>query len=88
MKLEAVGGVSMRNVGLEICWKIDDVDGTKRAFFGTDATTNTQTFGNEGDLRLGSDFDTEPSASNDGAGLLALLSAFLYRVRQNVIHSL
>jgi len=41
MELEAVGRVSMCNVRLEICWKVDDVDGAKGAFLGTDATANT-----------------------------------------------
>jgi hypothetical protein len=31
----------MRNVGLEVRWKINDIDGAKWAFFGTDAATNT-----------------------------------------------
>jgi hypothetical protein len=67
MKLEAVGRVSMRNMGFEICWKIDDIDGTKWAFLRTDTASDTQTFGNESDLGLRSDFDAKASASNNGA---------------------
>jgi hypothetical protein len=57
MELEAVGGISMRNMGLKVCWKIDNIDGSERTLFGTDTTTDTQTFGNESDLRFRSDFD-------------------------------
>ena len=84
MELEAVGSVSMRNMGLEIRWKIDDIDGAKWAFFRTDTATNTETFGNEGDLRLGCDFNTEPSAPNNRARLLAFLSAFLQGICQDI----
>jgi hypothetical protein len=79
MKFEAVGRVSMRNMGLEVGRQIDDVDGSKRAFFRTNAATNAQTLGDEGNLRFGSDFDAETTASNNGARLFAFLSAFLYR---------
>jgi hypothetical protein len=41
MKLEAVGRVSMRNMGFEIRRKVDDVDGTKWAFLRTDTATYT-----------------------------------------------
>jgi hypothetical protein len=65
MELEAVGGVSMSDMGLEISWEIDDIDGAEGAFLRTDTAANTQTFRNESNLRLGSDFDTEASASNN-----------------------
>jgi hypothetical protein len=42
MQFETVGRVSVRNLGLEIGWKIDDVYGTKWAFFNADATTNAK----------------------------------------------
>jgi hypothetical protein len=41
MELEAVGRVSMRNMGFEVCWKIDNIDGAKWTFLGADSTTNT-----------------------------------------------
>jgi hypothetical protein len=41
MEFEAVGRVSMRNVGFEVRWKIDDIDRPKRAFLRADAATNT-----------------------------------------------
>jgi hypothetical protein len=86
MELEAVGRVSMRNMGLEIRWKVDDIDGAKWAFFRTDTATNTETFGNEGDLRLGGDFNTKPTAPNNRARLLAFLSAFLEGICQDIGH--
>jgi hypothetical protein len=79
MKLEAVGGVSMRDMGLEVGRQIDDVDGSKGAFFRANTATNAQTLGDEGNLRFGSDFDAETTTSNNGARLFAFLSAFLYR---------
>lgn len=41
MKLEAVGRVSVRNLGLQICGQIDDVNGSKWAFLWTDAAADT-----------------------------------------------
>lgn len=41
MKLEAIGRVSMGDLGLEICRQVDDVDGSKGAFLHTNATSNT-----------------------------------------------
>jgi hypothetical protein len=67
MQLEAVGGVSVRNMGLEVGWKVDDIDGAKGAFLRTDAAANTQTFRNESDLRFGSDFDAKASTSDNRA---------------------
>lgn len=77
MELEAVRRVSMGNLGFEVGRQIDDVDGTERAFFRTDATSNAETFRDEGDLGLRGDFDTETPTANHRAGLLALLPAFL-----------
>ena len=77
MKLETVRRVSMGNLGLEIRWQIDNVDGPKWAFLRADTTSNAKTLGNEGDLRFGRDFNTETATSHNGAGFLAFLSAFL-----------
>ena len=35
MEFETVRRIPMRNLSLEICGQVDDVDGTKRAFLGT-----------------------------------------------------
>lgn len=67
----------MGNLGLEIRWQIDDVDGSERALLWADTTSNAETLRNEGDLRLGRYFDTETSTSHNRAGLFAFLSAFL-----------
>jgi hypothetical protein len=50
MKLEAVRGVSVGNVGLEVGWQIDDIDSSKGAFLGADTTSDTETFRYEGNL--------------------------------------
>lgn len=77
MKFEAVGRVAMGDLGLEIGGQIDNIDRTERTLLGADTASNTQVFGNEGDLGLGGYFNAEPPASHDGAGLFAFLSAFL-----------
>ena len=41
MKLEAIGGVSMGNLGLKIRGKIDDIDGAERTFLWANTATNT-----------------------------------------------
>jgi hypothetical protein len=43
MKLEAVRGVAVRDLSLEICWQIDNADGPKWAFLWADTTSNAQT---------------------------------------------
>jgi hypothetical protein len=77
MELEAVGRVSMRDVGFEVCWKIDNVNGAKWAFLRANTASNTQTFRNEGDLRFRSNFNTETTASDNRTRFLAFLPAFL-----------
>ena len=44
MQLEAVGRISMGDLCLQIGWQVDDIDGSKGAFLGTDTTTYTQAF--------------------------------------------
>lgn len=79
MQLETVGRVSVSYVRLQICWQIDNVDGTEWALLRTDTTTNAKILGDESNFRLGSDFDTEATTSNNWAGLFAFLSTFLQR---------
>jgi hypothetical protein len=67
----------MGDVGLEIGWQIDNVDGSKWAFLRTDTASNTKGLGDEGDLGVRGDFDAETSASHNRARFLAFLSAFL-----------
>jgi hypothetical protein len=50
MKLEAVGGVSVGNMRLEICRQIDDVDSAKWTLLRADTTSNTQALGDKGNL--------------------------------------
>lgn len=68
----------MRNLGLEIRGQIDNVDGIKGALLGANTASDAETFGDEGDLGLGGDFDAQLSRAHDGAGLFALLPAFLH----------
>jgi hypothetical protein len=77
MKLEAVGGVSMGDLGFEIGRQVDDMNCPEGAFLRTNATSNAKSLGDEGDFRLGRNLDTELASSHDGAGLLAFLTTFL-----------
>lgn len=77
MELEAVGRVSMRDLGLEVGWQVYDGDGTEGAFLRADAAANAEGLGDEGNTRVGSDLDAELAAADDGAGLFAFLTAFL-----------
>lgn len=78
MQLETVCRVSVRNLSLEVCGQVDNVNGTKRAFLWTDTTTNTQTLRNVGNLGLGRNFYAKFASSDDRAGFLAFLTAFLF----------
>lgn len=78
MKLEAVGRVSVRDLGFEVCGEVDDVYGTKRAFLWANAASNTESFRYVGNFGLWSDFDTELASSHYWARFLAFLSAFLW----------
>ena len=71
----------MGDLGLEIRGQVDDVDGVEWAFLRADTATDTQALRDEGDLGAGIDFYAQLARADNGAGLLALLSAFLWRVR-------
>lgn len=53
VKLEAVGGIAMGDLTLEVRWQVDNGDGAKGATLRADTTTDAKLFGNEGDARLG-----------------------------------
>jgi hypothetical protein len=76
MKLEAIGRVSMRNLGLQICRQIDDLDRGEGTFLNTYSASDTETFRDKCDLGGRFDFDAEAAAAHNGAGLLAFLSAY------------
>lgn len=78
VQLEAVCRVAVSDLRLEVGGQVDDVDGVKGAFLGADTTSNAQALGDEGDLGLGGDLNAQLAGSDDWAGLLALLSAFLW----------
>lgn len=78
----------MGDLGFEVGWKIDDMNSTERTFLGADAATNTETFRNIRDFRLGSDFDTQFAGTDDRAGFLAFLPTFLGYVSDLVGSSL
>lgn len=68
----------MGDLRLEVGWQVDDVDRIEWTFLGADAASNTQPFGDEGNLTVGRDFDAELACANDRTRLLALLPTFLW----------
>lgn len=77
MQLEAVGGVAVGDLALEVGGQVDDLDGVEGAFLRADTATDTQALTDEGDLAAGLDLDTELAGLDDRAGLLTLLATFL-----------
>jgi hypothetical protein len=65
VQLEAVGGVAVRDLGLEVGGQVDDADGVEGAFFGADAAADAEAFGDEGDFAVGGDFDAEFAGFDD-----------------------
>lgn len=57
VELEAVGGVPMGDLGLEIGRQINDVDGIEGTLLGADTTAYAKSFRDKGDLGLGSNFN-------------------------------
>jgi hypothetical protein len=76
VQLETVGSISVGDLAFEVGGQVDDGDGVKRALLGADTATDTEGLGDECQLRVGLDLNTEFSAANDGARLFALLSTF------------
>jgi hypothetical protein len=53
VQLEAVGRVSVRDLGLQVGWQIYNIDGIERALLGADTASDTEPFGYEGNLGVG-----------------------------------
>lgn len=77
VELEAVGGVSVCNLGLEVGREVDDGNCAKGALLRADTATNTKALGEEGNLRIGGHFNAELATAHDRARLFAFLSTFL-----------
>jgi hypothetical protein len=77
VQLEAVGGVAVGDLALEVCGQVDNLNGVEWALLGADTASDTQTLTDEGDLAGGVDLDTQLSGLDDGTRLLALLATFL-----------
>ena len=67
----------MRNLGFQIGGQIDDIDGTKRAFLGTNPASYTQAFRYESNFGFRGHFDTELAGPDDRARFFAFLTTFL-----------
>lgn len=65
MQLEAVGRISVRDLGLKVGWQIDDGDSIEGTFLRADTATNTQSFGNESDFALRGNLLLNGQFSND-----------------------
>lgn len=77
VQLKAVRRVSMRDLSVQVCRQVDDVDRVERAFLRADTAPYTQALGDEGDFRRWVDLDAQLASANDGASFLAFLPAFL-----------
>lgn len=79
MELEAIGRVTVGDLSIQVRRQVDNMDGAKRTLLGTDTTTDTETLGDERDLGVRVDFDTQLASPDNRARLLAFLTAFLHR---------
>jgi hypothetical protein len=77
VKLEAVGGVTVGDLALQVGGQVDNIDGAERTLLGANTTTDAKALGNEGDLRIGGHFNAKLTRADHGARLLALLTTFL-----------
>lgn len=75
VELEGIGAISVGDLALEVGGQVDDGDGVEGALLGADATTDAERLGDEGEARRGSNLNAELATANDGAGLLAFLTA-------------
>ena len=84
VQLEAVGGVTVGDLALQIGGQVDDVDGTEGTLLGANTATNAKAFGDKGDLRFGGHFNAKLTRANHGARLLALLTTFLEQTKSAI----
>lgn len=77
VQLEAVGGVTVCDLALEVGGQVDNLDGVEGALLGADTASDTQALRDEGDFAGVVDFDTQLAGLDDGTRLLALLTTFL-----------
>jgi hypothetical protein len=81
VELEAIGRVAVGDLAFEVGGQVDDGNGVEWAFLRADAAADAERLGDEGEARLGRDFDAELARADDRAGLLAFLTAFLKGLR-------
>lgn len=81
MQLEAIGRVSVGDLGLEVGRQVDNVDSVEGTFLWANTATDTQALRDEGDFGLGRYFDTQLACTDYWTRLLAFLSTFLPSVR-------
>ena len=63
----------MCGVPFQVLGQIDNIDSLEGTLFHADTTSDTKWFGEVGNFRLGTDFDTEFAKFNDWAGLFTFL---------------
>ena len=64
----------MGDLVLEIGGQVDDGDGVEGAFLWANTATDAKTLGNEGQARLGGNFDAKFTTANNRARLFAFLT--------------
>jgi hypothetical protein len=77
MELEAVGRVTMCHLCFKIGRQVDDVYSAEWTFLGADTASDAETFRDEGNFGVRSDFNAKLASANDWARFLAFLATFL-----------
>lgn len=68
----------MRDLLVQVCGQVDNVNGAKRTLLWTDTTTDTQGFRYKGNFALWRHLNTQLTRSHHRTRLFTLLSAFLW----------
>ena len=77
MEFEAIGRISVGDLSFQICWQVDDIDGSEWAFLRADSASDAQPLRNKSDFRIWRNLDAKFPSPNNRARLLAFLTAFL-----------
>jgi hypothetical protein len=80
MQLEAICGIAVGDLSLEVGGQVDDVDGPKGTFLWADTATDAKAFRDESNLGLCVNLNAELACADHRARLFAFLAAFLNKL--------